>query len=116
MTSIPLFIGVLFACVFVGAVPALVNALKPRLQQLLNLDQERVERLERMNFFLAWIAGMPLAGYLADEHAKHEVEQDERVVTPQPVEVLEVRSLLGEQLRGEHERALSVPDLAQALR
>lgn len=66
MNSIPLLIGVLLASVLVGAVPALVNALKPGLQQLLNLDPERVERLERMQFFLAWIAGMPLAGYLAD--------------------------------------------------
>jgi hypothetical protein len=66
MTSLPLLIGVLAGCGLVGAVPALVNALKPRLQERLQLDQDHVERLERMQFFLAWVAGMPLAGYLLD--------------------------------------------------
>ncbi len=66
MTSLPLQLGVIAACALAGALPALVNALKPHLQQLLGLDQNRVERLERMQFFLAWVAGMPVAGYLAD--------------------------------------------------
>ena len=72
MTSLPLLLGVIAACALVGAVPALVNALKPHLQQLLGLDQNRVERLERMRFFLAWVAGMPVAGYLADAGRRHD--------------------------------------------
>ncbi len=73
MLPLPLLIGVLSACALVGAVPALVNALKPRLQQLLQLEPERVERLERMQFFLAWVAGMPLAGYLVDAWNRYDV-------------------------------------------
>ena len=73
MTSLPLLLGVLAACALVGAVPALVNALKPRLQQLLGLEPHRVERLERMQFFLAWVAGMPVAGYLADAWSRVDV-------------------------------------------
>lgn len=66
MPSLPLLLGVLSACALVGGVPALVNVLKPRLQQLLAIDQQRVDRLERMQYFLAWVAGMPLAGWLVD--------------------------------------------------
>src|SRR5258705_14009870 len=73
MTSLPLLIGVLAGCGLVGAVPALVNALKPRLQERLHLEPGRVERLERMQFFLAWVAGMPLAGYLADAWSRPDV-------------------------------------------
>ena len=73
MTSLPLVIGVLAACGLVGAVPALVNALKPRLQERLHLEPGRVERLERMQFFLAWVAGMPLAGYFADAWSRMDV-------------------------------------------
>ena len=72
-TSLPLLLGVLAACALVGAVPALVNALKPHLQQLLSLDPDRVERLERMRFFLAWVGGMPVAGYLVDTWSRHDV-------------------------------------------
>ena len=73
MTSLPLLLGVIAACALVGAVPSLVNALKPRLQQLLGLDSPRVDRLERMQFFLAWVAGMPAAGYLADVWSRYDV-------------------------------------------
>src|SRR5262245_26477560 len=73
MTSLPLQLGVIAACALVGAVPALVNALKPRLQKVLGLDSHRVDRLERMQFFLAWVAGMPAAGYLADVWSRHDV-------------------------------------------
>jgi len=76
MHSLPLLVGVLLASFLVGAVPALVTALKPHLQQRLNLDHERVDRLERMRFFLAWVAGMPLAGYLADAWVRHDVRFD----------------------------------------
>jgi fucose permease len=73
MTSLPLLLGVLAACALVGGVPSLVNALKPRLQTLLNLDAERVDRLERMQFFLAWVFGMPVAGYLTDHWQPHDI-------------------------------------------
>lgn len=73
MHSLPLLVGVLLACMLVGAVPALVTALKPHLQQRLNLDHERVDRLERMRFFLAWVAGMPVAGYLVDAWNRQDV-------------------------------------------
>lgn len=73
MTSTPLLLGVVAACALVGAVPALVNALKPRLQHMLGLDSHCVDRLERMKFFLAWVAGMPAAGYLADIWSRHDV-------------------------------------------
>ncbi|MCI0682722.1 MAG: hypothetical protein L0Y71_11535 [Gemmataceae bacterium] len=73
MPSLPLLVGVLLACILVGAMPALVTALKPRLEQLLNLDHARVDRLERMRFFLAWVGGMPLAGYLVDVWKREEI-------------------------------------------
>lgn len=76
MHSLALLVGVLLACTLVGAVPALVTALKPHLQQRLNLDPDRVDRLERMRFFLAWVAGMPLAGWLIDVSTRHDLRYD----------------------------------------
>jgi fucose permease len=66
MHSVSLAIGVLAACFMTGALPALVHRLKPYLQDLLSLDQQRLDRLERMQFFLSWAIAMPLAGLLAD--------------------------------------------------
>jgi MFS family permease len=66
MHSASLVIGVLAACFLTGAIPALVPRLKPYLQQRLGIDPQRLDRIERMQFFLSWAIAMPLGGWLAD--------------------------------------------------
>jgi MFS family permease len=66
MGPVSLVIGVLAACFLTGAIPALVPRLKPYLQQRLGIDPQRLDRIERMRFFLSWAIAMPLGGWLAD--------------------------------------------------
>src|SRR5262245_3405057 len=49
----------------IGLIPTLIDGIKPALQARLNLPEGRINWHTRL-FYLAWLPGMPLAGWLLD--------------------------------------------------
>jgi MFS family permease len=56
----------------IGLIPTLIDGLKPAIQARLNLPEGRIEWHVRL-FYLAWLPGMPLAGWLLDATANRDV-------------------------------------------
>ena len=56
----------------IGLIPTLIDGLKPAMQARLSLPEGRIEWHVRL-FYLAWLPGMPLAGWLLDAAANRAV-------------------------------------------
>jgi MFS family permease len=50
----------------IGLIPTIIDGLKPALQIRLNLSERGIDWYIRL-FYLAWLPGMPIAGWLLDE-------------------------------------------------
>ena len=65
MPALPLIASAVVSSLAVGFIPALLDGLKKQLSQRLVLSDDRVEKLT-LAFYLCWLPGMPLAGWMMD--------------------------------------------------
>lgn len=65
MPAFPLIASAVVSSLAVGFIPALLDGLKKQLSQRLVLSEDRVEKLT-LAFYLCWLPGMPLAGWMMD--------------------------------------------------
>jgi MFS family permease len=65
MPAFPLIASAIVSSLAVGFLPSLLDGLKKQLSQRLVLSENRVEKLS-LAFYLAWLPGMPLAGWVMD--------------------------------------------------
>ena len=72
MPSPWLVVATLLSSFTVGLIPALVDSTRDALRRRLDLPEARVERL-LYAFYIAWLPGMPLAGWLLDHLPNKEV-------------------------------------------
>jgi len=56
----------------IGLIPTLLDGIKPALQARLNLPEGRIDWHTRL-FYLAWLPGMPLAGWLLDNLSNRDI-------------------------------------------
>lgn len=69
----PWLVAATLACaLLVGLIPTVADGVRAALKQRLGLPEARVERL-LYAFYIAWLPGMPLGGWLLDHTANREV-------------------------------------------